>query len=94
MLEKRHGKQALAAHAERCAEVTQRAHAYDQRMVSEGVAPIYQFGEGVIQGEELTLSDQAIGELLDRIVAADQRSKSGFGRAIHNLECFCAGLAD
>ena len=61
MLEKRHGKKAMAAHDDRCAEVTQRANDYDNRMISEGVDPIYQFGEGVIQGEELSLSDRAIG---------------------------------
>ena len=37
------------------------AHAYDERMMEETMAPIYQFGEGVIQGEELELSPTTIG---------------------------------
>ena len=60
MLTQRHSADALAAHRERCAEVTEAATRYDDRMISEGVSPIYQFGEGVIQGEELELSEESI----------------------------------
>lgn len=61
MLEKRHGKNAMAAHQDRCAEVTQKANDYDNQMIDEGVDPIYKFGEGVVQGEELDLGDRTIG---------------------------------
>ncbi|MCC6581335.1 MAG: DNA polymerase III subunit delta [Phycisphaeraceae bacterium] len=40
------------------------------------------------------LNLQKTGQLLERIVEADARSKSGFGKATGNLECFCARLAD
>ena len=34
------------------------------------------------------------GRLFDRIITADARSKSGFGDATRNLECFVAAMAD
>ncbi len=61
MLEKRHGRKAMAVYQERSERVTEQANDYDNRMISDGVAPLYQFGEGVVQGEELRLDDQAIG---------------------------------
>lgn len=60
MLTKRHGAKAMAAHKERCEAVASNAQDYDDRMINEGVSPIYQFGEGVVQGEELELSEDDI----------------------------------
>jgi len=60
MLIRRHGKKALKAHAKQNEAIEEKALAYDNAMISEGVPPTYQFGKGVIQGEELTLSEHAI----------------------------------
>jgi len=40
------------------------------------------------------LTTRSAARLLDRIVEADRRSKSGGGTPLRNLECFCAVLAD
>lgn len=40
------------------------------------------------------LDETSAGRLFDRIVNLDARSKSGFGKPMRNLECFCAVLAD
>lgn len=40
------------------------------------------------------LDSRATGRMLKQIVRLDRRSKSGFGTAMRNLECFCAVLAD
>lgn len=40
------------------------------------------------------LGSRATGDMLRRIVKLDSRSKSGFGKPLANLECFCATLAD
>lgn len=40
------------------------------------------------------LDERSAGQLFDRIVESDVRSKSGLGTAMRNLECFCASLAD
>ena len=61
MLTKRHGAAAIKKHSVSNEQVKTAAHAYDERMLEETMAPIYQFGEGVIQGEDLTLSDTDIG---------------------------------
>ena len=60
MLTKRHGDKAMAAHQALCEGVTETAANYDNKMINEGVSPIYQFGKGVIQGEELTVSPDSI----------------------------------
>ena len=60
MLTKRHGDKAMAAHQALCEGVTETAANYDNKMINEGVSPIYQFGKGVIQGEELTMSPDSI----------------------------------
>ena len=60
MLTKRHGAKAMAAHRSRCDSVTEVASNYDNLMIDEGVSPIYQFGKGVIQGEELELTPNSI----------------------------------
>ena len=40
------------------------------------------------------LSPTSTGRMLKQIITLDRRSKSGFGTAMRNLECFCAVLAD
>jgi len=40
------------------------------------------------------LGSSATGPMLRQIVRLDARSKSGFGKPLANLECFCATLAD
>jgi acetoacetyl-[acyl-carrier protein] synthase len=60
MLERRHGREAMLRHA-RAHEPVQAAIAdYDSRMSRGLVAPIYQFGEGVLEAEDLTMSTDEI----------------------------------
>ncbi len=60
MLEQRWGKDAMRAHARR-AETAERAAAdYDAAMDRGEVAPIYQFGEGVLSGADLEISTTEI----------------------------------
>ena len=40
------------------------------------------------------INEQQIGTLLSRVVQADRRAKSGFGKSLRNIECFCALLDD
>ncbi len=40
------------------------------------------------------LDSRRTGDMLRRIVRLDARGKSGFGKPLGNLECFCATLAD
>ena len=61
MLTQRHGAAAMKAHQKANEAVAANALAYDEQMMEETMAPIYQFGEGVIQGEELELSPTNIG---------------------------------
>jgi len=60
MLEKRHGKAAFTEYRRRAERPTAAAADYDDRVIAAGVPPLYQFGEGVVQGEELELSMESI----------------------------------
>ncbi len=60
MLARRWGRERMTAYQNRHQEVAERAARYDQRVDSGEVKPIYQFGEGVVEGEDLTLTDTAI----------------------------------
>ncbi len=60
MLTKRWGKRAMAAHKKRNEAVQEARVQYDQSMLQETLSPIYRFGEGVLFGEDLTLSESAI----------------------------------
>lgn len=53
MLEKRWGQSAMRAHAQRNEQVEQQASDYDAAMDRGEVAPIYRFGEGVLEGDDL-----------------------------------------
>jgi len=60
MLEKRHGRDQLLAHARRNESVREKARDYDQRASYGEATPIYQFGEGVLEGEDLDFDDATI----------------------------------
>ena len=60
MLEKRHGRDELLAHAHRNELVRETARDYDQRAIRGDATPIYQFGEGVLEGKDLELTDSTI----------------------------------
>ena len=57
MLEKKHGARAMATHAERNAAVRERALEYDAAMTRGETDVLYGFGEGVIDGDDLGLSE-------------------------------------
>ena len=60
MLEKRHGRTDLLAHAQRNESVQEKAREYDQQASRGESTPIYQFGEGVLEGQDIDLTDTTI----------------------------------
>ena len=60
MLEKKHGERAMAAYAKRNATVRERALAYDAAMTRGETQVMYGYGEGVIDGDDLRLSDRQL----------------------------------
>ena len=60
MLAKRWGKAALAAYGKRNEAVHRSRQEYDEAMLRATMAPIYKFGEGVLAGEDLSISNAAI----------------------------------
>ncbi len=60
MLEKRHGKNAMAAHASANEPVQENMKAYDESMLSGENSAIYNFGVGVIEGEQLSITSKSI----------------------------------
>ena len=60
MLERKHGAAAMKAYRRRNEPVKARLADYDARMSRGEVAPIYQFGEGVLEAEDLTITDTQI----------------------------------
>lgn len=60
MLERRHGAKAMASFQRANARTEQAATDYDAAMDRGEVAPIYRFGEGVLEGTDLDLSADAI----------------------------------
>ncbi len=60
MLQKKHGKQAMSNHASRNEAVVAKREAYDASMISGENSAIYNFGVGVIDGEELKISSSSI----------------------------------
>jgi acetoacetyl-[acyl-carrier protein] synthase len=60
MLEKRYGRAAFTEYRRRAERPIAAAADYDDRVIATGVPPLYQFGEGVVQGEELGLSRESI----------------------------------
>ena len=60
MLERRWGSSALTQALGRQEKTQETADAYDQVADSGEVAPIYRFGEGVLEGDDLDITDSAI----------------------------------
>jgi len=60
MLEKKHGKEAMTKHAALNESVVESSMAYDESMIAGENSAIYNFGVGVIEGEELTISSSCI----------------------------------
>lgn len=60
LLERRHGKQALAAYRERAEEVRQNAIEYDQEACAGLTKPTYLFGHNVLEGDELQINGNQI----------------------------------
>ena len=60
MLEKRYGAQAFAAAKQRQEAIESSAQAYNDKADDGDIAPIYRFGEGVLEGGDLTLTDREI----------------------------------
>lgn len=60
MLTRRHGEKAMKAWQARQEQVAQAIADYDAAMIAGEVAPIYRFGEGVLEGTDLTMSDREI----------------------------------
>ena len=61
MLEKKHGTRAYADYLNRNEAITQAAQEYDKQMSLGKIAPIYEFGQGVVDGQDLSISDREIG---------------------------------
>ena len=60
MLEKRWGKKAMTAYRSKLEAIEQSARDYDAAMDRGELKPIYQFGEGVVHGEDLTITREQI----------------------------------
>lgn len=60
MLTQKHGAAALKAHERKHEGIRRQIDDYDVRMSRGEVAPIYQFGEGVLEATDLTITDTRI----------------------------------
>jgi acetoacetyl-[acyl-carrier protein] synthase len=60
MLRKKHGSALLVKHANSNESVKEKIEAYDESMIAGTNSTIYNFGVGVIEGEELTISCDGI----------------------------------
>ncbi len=60
MLERKHGRERLREHAAANEAVAANAEEYDRQMTNGSVSPIYRFGEGVLEGKDLTYDTHAI----------------------------------
>ncbi len=60
MLERRWGKDVMLAHARTHEAVAAAAADYDAAMERGEIMPIYQFGEGVVQGEDLDITEKTL----------------------------------
>jgi acetoacetyl-[acyl-carrier protein] synthase len=61
MLAKRWGAEAVNRHSRNNENIQANAEAYDDRADSGEILPIYQFGEGVLDGVDMELSAEALG---------------------------------
>ena len=60
MLRARHGSKKLQTHDVRHEKIAETAYDYDQESSKANVPPIYHFGEGVLEGTDLTLTTDEI----------------------------------
>jgi len=60
LLEQRHGQQALARWRDRREQTRERAQAYNQEALQGRARPTYLYDHNVLNGEDLTISDQEI----------------------------------
>ncbi|MDC3123566.1 beta-ketoacyl synthase [Gammaproteobacteria bacterium] len=60
MLEKRYGTKALTAAKQRQEAIEQKAQTYNDAADNGDIAPVYQFGEGVLESSDLKITDQEI----------------------------------
>jgi len=60
MLEQRWGRDAMSAYRSRAEGVAAQAAAYDDAMCEQTVESIYRFGEGVLGGEDIDITDHEI----------------------------------
>ncbi len=60
MLERKHGSAAMHEHGGRNEAVASAAAAYDEQMSTELMAPIYRFGEGVVEGDALQIDRNSV----------------------------------
>jgi acetoacetyl-[acyl-carrier protein] synthase len=60
MLTRKWGAAAMRTYADRNEAVKRASHDYDQTMLKETVSPIYQFGEGVLEGGDLDITTDQI----------------------------------
>ena len=60
MLEKKHGKSAMTKHQKLNEKVAESTHQYDVDTIAGKNELIYKFGLGVIEGEELELTETSI----------------------------------
>lgn len=60
MLSKRHGASAVDHWRNQNAPIEAQAQAYDEKADNGDILPIYQFGEGVLEGDELSISANSL----------------------------------
>ena len=60
LIEQRHGKDALKNYQSKRDRIVEKAHLYDEGALREIPKPIYRFGDGVIEGDELEISSDSI----------------------------------
>ena len=60
MLAKKHGAEAMLQHEERNTAVTEKAKQYETAAMQGVIKPIYHFDNNVLQGDDLTITDEAI----------------------------------
>lgn len=60
LIKKRHGNGVFTSYQNKREEVVERARSYDEKALQDIPHPIYRFGDGVIEGDELGISSDAI----------------------------------
>ena len=60
MLERRWGKSAFTDYQRRNEAVRESRRAYDEAMLQQTMPSIYRFGEGVLEGDDLTITRESV----------------------------------